>query len=80
MQSNLNSSNIDGSFTMANSNSYLSSYDILPKAQGNKYLGKYSYFIDGAILMSTLDKVFGDAILMSTLNIPLLSRKSKKNP
>ena len=41
-QSNLNSSNTDGSFTMANS--YLNPYEILPLAQENKYLGKL-YFI-----------------------------------
>ena len=45
VQSNLNSSNTDGSFTMANSNSFLSPYKILPLAQENKYLGKFSYFI-----------------------------------
>ena len=45
IQSNLNSSNTDGSFTMANSNSFLSPYEILPLAQENKYLGKCSYFI-----------------------------------
>ena len=33
LQSNLNSSNTDGSFTMANSNSFLNSYEILPIAQ-----------------------------------------------
>ena len=43
--SNLNSSNTDGSFTMANSNSFLSPYEILPLAQENKYLGNFSYFI-----------------------------------
>ena len=45
VQSNLNSSNTDGSFTMANSNSLLNPYEILPIAQENKYLGKFSYFI-----------------------------------
>ena len=30
---------------MANSNSFLSPYKILPLAQENKYLGKFSYFI-----------------------------------
>ena len=45
MQSNLNSSNTDGSFTMANSNSFLSPYVILPLAQENKYLGKFCFFI-----------------------------------
>ena len=45
IQPNLNSSNTDGSFTMANSNSFLSPYEILPLTQENKYLGKFSYFI-----------------------------------
>ena len=45
IQSNLDSSNTDGSFTMANSNSFLSPYEILPIAQENKYLWKFSYFI-----------------------------------
>ena len=42
---NLDGSNTDGSFTMANSNSFLSPYEILPIAQENKYLRKFSYFI-----------------------------------
>ena len=37
VQSSLNSSNIDGSFTMVNLNSFLSPYEILPIAQENKY-------------------------------------------
>ena len=37
IQSNLNSSNTDGSFTLVNSNSFLSPYEILPVAQENKY-------------------------------------------
>ena len=45
IQSNLDGSNTDGSFTMANWNSFLSPYEILPTAQENKYLGKVSYFI-----------------------------------
>ena len=45
IQSNLDSSNTDGSFIMANLNSFLSPYVILPLAQENKYLGKFSYFI-----------------------------------
>ena len=44
IQSNLNSSDIDGSFTMANSNSVLSPYEILPMDQ-EKNLRKLSYFI-----------------------------------
>ena len=38
IQQNLDSSNTDCSFTMANSNSFLSPYEILPTAQENKYL------------------------------------------
>ena len=37
IQSNLNSSNTDGSFTMVNSTSFLSPFEILPIAQENKY-------------------------------------------
>ena len=44
LQSNLNSSNTDGSFTMANSNSFSGPYEILPIAE-KKYLRKFSYFI-----------------------------------
>ena len=44
VQSNLDGSNTDGSFTMANSNSILSPDEIIPIAQENKYLRK-SYFI-----------------------------------
>ena len=45
VQSNLDGSNTDGSFTMANSKSFLNPYEILPIAQENKYLRKFSYFI-----------------------------------
>ena len=45
IQSNLNRSNTDGSFTVGYSNSFLSPYEILPTAQENKYLGKFSYSI-----------------------------------
>ena len=41
VQSNLDSSNTDGSFTMANSNSFLSLYEILLIAQENKYLWNF---------------------------------------
>ena len=41
IQSNLNKLE-HGSFTMANSNSFLSPYEILLLAQENKYLGKFS--------------------------------------
>ena len=45
IQSNLDSSNTDCSFTMANSNSFLRPCEVLLIAQENKYLGKFSYFI-----------------------------------
>ena len=45
LQSNLDGSNTDGSFTMANSKSFLNPYEILLIAQENKYLRKFSYFI-----------------------------------
>ena len=45
IQSNLNSSNTDGSFTMDNSNLILSPYEILPIDQENQYLRKLFYFI-----------------------------------
>ena len=45
VQSNLNSSTYDGLFTMANSNSILSPYEILPIAQENKYLEKLSLWV-----------------------------------
>ena len=38
LQLNLNDSNTDAAFTVANSNSFLSAYEILPTAQENKYL------------------------------------------
>ena len=41
---NRNSSKIDGSFTMANLNLFLSHYEILIIAQENKYFGNFSYF------------------------------------
>ena len=41
----LDSSNTDGSFTMAYLNSFLSPYEILPIDQENKYLGKFCHFI-----------------------------------
>ena len=45
IQSNLNSSNTDGSFTMADSILFLSPYKILPITPENKYLRKFSYLI-----------------------------------
>ena len=45
IQSNLNTSNTNGSFIMADWNSFLSPYEILMIAPENKYLRKFSYFI-----------------------------------
>ena len=44
IQSNLSSSNTDGLFAMANSNSFLGPYKIFPIAQENTYLGNYGEF------------------------------------
>ena len=41
-----NVSNTDGSFTMADSNFFLSSYEILPIAPENKYLRIFFLFYD----------------------------------
>ena len=53
LQSNLDSSNTDGSFTMANSNSFFSPYEILLIVQENKYLGIFSYFITKLYVVCT---------------------------
>ena len=45
VQSNLNSSNTDGSIKIAYSNSFLSPYEVLLIAQENKYLETFSYSI-----------------------------------
>ena len=53
IQTNLDISNTDGSFTMANLNSFLSPYEILPIALKSKYLGKFSYFITKLYVVCT---------------------------
>ena len=53
IQSDLNSLKTDGSFTMANSNLFLSPYEILLIAQENKYLREFSYFIMKLYVMCT---------------------------
>ena len=78
IQSNLNNSNSDGSFTVTNSNSFLSPCEILPIAQENKYSGKFSYFIMKLCVVCTHKNRLIEAILMSTLSIQLLCRKSRK--
>ena len=55
--------NMDGSFTVDDSNSFSSPNKILPIAQESKYLGIFSYFIM---------ELYVEAILMSTLNIQSL--------
>ena len=60
IQSNPNSSNTDGSFTMANSNSFLSPYEILPIDQENTYLRQLSYFIMKLYVVCTNLNHLGD--------------------
>ena len=55
LQLNFDSSNTDGSFTMASSNSFLSPYEILPIAQENKYLGSFSYSIMKLYVVCTIE-------------------------
>ena len=69
VQSNLDSSNTNGSLTMANSNSFVSPDEILPTAQENKYLGKFSYFITKLYVVCTHEDRLIEAILINTLNI-----------
>ena len=63
IQSNLDGSNTDGSFTMANSNSFLSPYEILLIAQENKYFRKFSYrgdsneYTQHTIIMQKIEKI-----------------------
>ena len=45
IQSNLDGSNTNGLFTMANLNLFLSPYEILPIAQAKQIFKKFSYFI-----------------------------------
>ena len=45
IQYNLNGSNLDGSFTVDDSNSFFSPYKILLVAQENKYLGIFFSFL-----------------------------------
>ena len=50
MQSNLNSSNTDGSFTMADSNSLFSPNEILPIAREDKNKNKEIFFFSYIIV------------------------------
>ena len=78
IQSSLNCSNRDGLFTMADSNSFLSPFEILPISPENKYLRKFSYFIMKLYVVCTHKNCLIEVILMSTLNIPLLFRRLKR--
>ena len=83
VQSNLNSSNTDVSFTMADSKLFSSPYELLLIATENKYLWKFSQFYHDIVccVYSLESPHRGDsddeAILMGTLNIPLFYRWSK---
>ena len=74
MQLNLDSSNTNGSFTMANSNLFFSPYEVLPIAQENKYLEKIFLFYR-KIVCCVYSLESPETILMSTLNIQLLCIK-----
>ena len=78
--SELDDSETDGSTTLDDSNSFLSPYRNLPKAQENKYKGIFSYFIIGLYVVCTHQNRFIEAILMSALNIQSLCCKSKGFP
>ena len=75
IQSILNSSSTDDSFTMANLKSFLIPYEILPRAQENKYLEKFSYIIMKLYGVCSHKNRLTKAILMNTLNLPLLCRQ-----
>ena len=49
LQYTLNGSNTDGSFTVDDSNSFFSPYEILTIAQENKYLGMFFLFYHGIV-------------------------------
>ena len=73
VQSNLSSLN------MANMNSFLSPYEILPIVQENKYVGKFSYSFMKLYVVCTHKNCLIKAFLI-TRNIPLLCRRSKRFP
>ena len=53
LQTNFNSLNTDGSFTMANSNSFLNPYEILTIAQETNISGFFSYFVRKLFVVCT---------------------------
>ena len=82
LQSNFNSSNTDGSFTMAYSNSILSQYEILPIAKKKKKKKKkkmiYLLFYHEIVCLYVIIGIAPP--LMSTLNITFLYIRSKRLP
>ena len=65
IQSNLNSSNTDSSFTMANSNLLSSPYEILPIARQNKFLESFLFIIKLYVVCTRKIRLI-DAILINT--------------
>ena len=81
IQSNPNSSNTDGSITMANSNLLLSPYEILPIDQENKIFKEvFLLYYEIVCCVYSLESPLRGAFLMSTHNIQLLWRRSTDFP
>ena len=80
VQSNLDSSSTDGSFTMANSNSFLSPY-VNSSDSWRKQIFReiFSFYHDIVCCLYSLESLI-EAILMNTFNIQLLCIKSKRCP
>ena len=78
IQVNLNSSNTDGSFTMANSKSISIHNKFHPNVQENKYSRKFSYFIMQFYVVCTHYNHLMEAVLMSTHNIHYCAADRKK--
>ena len=70
----------DDLFTLDDSNSFFSPYEILPIAQENKYLGNFFYLSKKLYAACIHKNGLIEAILMTTLNISLLYRRSKILP
>ena len=80
VQSNLNSSNTDGSFTMANSNSFLSPYEILPIAQEYKYLAIFHFYNDIVCCVYSLESPHRGDSNECTQHTIIVQKMEKKNP
>ena len=61
LQSTLDDSNTKGSFTMANSNSFLSPYEILPIDQENKYLMNF-LILSWNCMLCVLIRIASDSV------------------